>query len=318
MANVLITSEYFGKFDMTAREMLMKAGHIVIDNPYGHKFLSSEEIIPYAENADAFICDLEKITSDVIDAAPQLQIIARRGVGIDSVDCEYARQKNIEVAITKDVVEAPVAELVMGYILHFSRKICIMNEDMHRNIWNKIMNNSVDTKVLGIVGMGKIAMEVARRAVSFGMDILYYDLHKNLDAEANFGAKQVSLDELLAAADFVTIHTTLNKETKGLFNYNTISKMKKNAYLINTARGAIIDEIGLEKAIEEQKIAGAAIDVFDIEPKTDSVLAKLDNVVLTPHTASFTKEIFIKMDIISAQNIIRHFNNKINESGGFK
>lgn len=310
MANVLITSEYFGKFDLTAREMLIRAGHAVTDNPYGHKFLSSEEIIPYAGNADAFICDLEKITKEVIDAAPRLRIIARRGVGVDSVDCGYARQKNIQVAITKDVVEAPVAELVMGYILHFSRKICIMNKDMHQNIWKKIMNNSIDTKVLGIVGMGKIAMEVARRAAAFGMEILYCDLRKNPAAEAAFGAKQVSLDELLAAADFVTIHTTLNKETKGLFNYGAISKMKKSAYLINTARGAIVDELGLEKALKEQKIAGAAIDVFDVEPKTDSVLAKLDNVVLTPHTASFTREAFIKMDMISAQNIIRYFNSK--------
>ncbi len=310
MAHVLVTSEYFGKFDTTAREMLINAGHIVIDNPYGHKFLSSEEIIPHAEKAEALICDLEKITKEVIDAAPNLKIIARRGVGVDSIDCEYAKQKNIEVAITQGVVEAPVAELVMGYILHFSRKICIMNEDMHRNIWNKIMNNSVDKKVLGIVGMGKIAIEVARRATSFGMEILYYDLHENPVAEADFGAKYSSLDELLESADFVTIHTTLNKETKSLFNYNTISKMKKSAYLINTARGAIVDEVGLEKALKEHKIAGAAIDVFEVEPKTDSVLANLDNVVLTPHTASFTKETFIKMDIISAQNIIRYFKNK--------
>src|SRR5690554_3794808 len=142
MAKVLITSEFFGKFEHTAKEFLLAAGHTVIDNPYGHKFLSSNDIIPYAAEADAFICDLEKITKEVIDSAPKLKIIARRGVGVDNVDCAYAQKKGIEVARTLGLVEAPVAELVMSYILHFSRKVAVMNNDMHQGLWEKKMSSS--------------------------------------------------------------------------------------------------------------------------------------------------------------------------------
>ena len=167
MAKVLITSEFFGRFDPTARKLLCDAGHIVVDNPYGHKFLSPEEIIPYAGDADAFICDLERITQEVIDAAPNLKIIARRGIGIDSVDHRYAATKGIEVARTLGLVEAPVAEVVFAYILHFSRNISQMNSYMHKGTWEKILSSSVDGKILGIVGLGNIGLEVAKRAAAF-------------------------------------------------------------------------------------------------------------------------------------------------------
>lgn len=311
MANILITSEYFGRFDSKAKQLLIEAGHKVIDNPYGEKFLTPEEIIKYAHDANAFICDLERITREVMDAAPDLKIISRRGVGVDSIDCEYAKQKNILVARALGVVEAPVAELVMGYILHFSRKIDIMNKDMHKGVWNKVLANNVNGKVIGVVGMGNIGYEVARRASAFGMRIIYHDLHRNLAAEEDFDTEKVSLSELLENADFISLHIPLNNHTKGLFDYQKLSMMKKDAYLINTARGAIVDENGLEKVLKEKKIAGAAIDVFDIEPKTSSVLTKFDNVILTPHVATFTKEVFIKMDILAAQNIINYFNEQI-------
>lgn len=307
MANILITSEFFCKFTNEAKEILLQAGHNVIDNPYGHKFLLPEEIIPYIAEADAIICDLEKINKEVIDAAPNLKIIARRGVGVDSVDVEYANSKGIEVARTLGVVEPPVAELVMAYILEFSRNISKLSRDMHNGKWEKIECHSLDGKTIGFIGMGKIAYEVARRAKAFGMNIIYSDMYKNDKAETEFGAKQMSFDEVLKNADFVTIHTPLTPETEKLFGYETVCKMKNTAYLINTARGSIIDEEGLYKAIKENKIAGAAIDVFDVEPKEDSVLKELDNVILTPHVGTFTQEIFIKMDILAAKNVNKVF-----------
>lgn len=307
MAKVLITSEFFGKFDSTAKKNLCDAGHIVIDNPYGNKFLSPEEIIPYSRDADAFICDLEKITKEVIDASPNLKIIARRGIGIDSVDYKYAATKGIEVARTLGIVEAPVAEVVLAYILHFSRVISRMNEDMHRGIWEKLLSTSVEEKTLGIVGMGNIGFEVAKRAVAFGMKILYSSRSPKPDAERKYGAQYVSFDELLSRSDYVSIHTSLTPETQDMFNYNTICKMKPDAVLINTARGAIVNEYMLKKAIEENRIRGAAIDVFDTEPEHNSIFRGMENVILTPHIGSFTREVFIKMDIAAAQNIIRRF-----------
>ena len=171
---VLITSENFGRFSQEGRHVLEEAGLRIIDNPYGHTFLHREQILPIVGEADGIICDMEKIDREVIDAAPRLKVIARRGVGIDSVDWRYAQSKGIEVARTTGVVERPVAELVMGYILEFSRHISAMSSAMHAGQWQRISSHSVDGHTLGIVGMGNIAWEVARRAAAFDMRILYY------------------------------------------------------------------------------------------------------------------------------------------------
>lgn len=307
MATVLITSEFFGKFSDEAKKMLISAGHRVIDNPYGHQFLTPEKIIPYIGEADAIICDLEKITQEVMEAAPNLKIIARRGVGVDSVDCAFARSRGIVVAKALGVVEAPVAELVMSYILGFSRKVAVMNQEMHQNRWSKMLGSSVDGKVLGIVGMGQIGLETAKRAKAFGMKICYADPTSNSRAEQEFGAERLPLEQLLVVSDFVSLHLPLMDSTRNLIGYPQLCLMKPTGILINTARGAIVDENGLAKALEEKRLAGAAVDVYDTEPKTDSPLVRFDNVMLTPHVATFTREIFIKMDILAAQNIMEMF-----------
>ena len=304
MYNVLITSEYFGKFSNEAKQLLENSGFSVTDNPYGHKFLTPEEIIPYAKYADAFICDLEKITKEVIDSAPNLKIIARRGVGTDSVDVAYAEEKNIAVARTLGVVEPPVAELVMAYILEFSRKISMLSQSMHAGRWERCRCHSVDGKTLGIVGMGKIAYEVARRAKSFGMDILYTDTVCNEQAETEFGAQQKPICELLEQSDFVTLHLPLNRETANYIDYDKLCFMKQSAFLINAARGGVVNNADLKRALNENKISGAAIDVFEKEPETNSLFRGLENVILTPHVGTFTEEIFIKMDVAAAENII--------------
>lgn len=310
MKNVLITSEYFGKFSNAGRKLLTEAGLNVIDNPYGHKRLKKDEIIPYVENASAVICDLEPIDRDVIAAAPKLEIIARRGVGIDSVDYEYARQHGIEVARTMGVVEAPVAELVMCYILDMSRNVSVMSRYMHGGEWKRVQSHSVYGATLGIVGMGNIGMEVARRAHAFGMHIVYYDVRDNKKAEVEFDATHVSFSELLSSSDFVSLHVPLIPSTYGMINDNVFEQMRSNAYLINTARGAIVDIDALKRALENGKIAGAAIDVYNCEPDTNSPLKGMPNVWLTPHIGTFTEEVFINMDIIAAQNVIRKISQK--------
>lgn len=307
MYNVLITSEYFGKFSGEAKQLLLANGFSVTDNPYGHKFLTPEEIIPYAKHADALICDLEKITKEVIDSAPNLKIISRRGVGTDSVDVAYAEKKNIAVARTLGVVEPPVAELVMAYILEFSRRISVLNQSMHAGRWERCQCHSVNGKTLGIVGMGKIAYEVARRAHSFGMHILYTDTVRNERAEAEFGAQQKPVGELLEESDFVTLHLPLTENTANYMDYGKLCKMKQSAYLINAARGGVVNCADLKRALCENKLSGAAIDVFEKEPETNSSFRGMENVILTPHVGTFTEEIFVKMDVAAAENIISFF-----------
>ena len=302
---VLITSENFGRFSREGRHVLETAGLRVIDNPYGHTFLHREQILPFAGEADGIICDMEKIDREVIDAAPRLKIIARRGVGIDSVDWRYAQSKGIEVARTTGVVERPVAELVMGYILEFSRHISAMSSAMHAGRWQRISSHSVTGHTLGIVGMGNIAWEVARRAAAFDMRILYYSHRRNERAEEAFGAQYAPLETLLGEADFVSLHVPLTEETRHMMDAQALACMKKGAYLINTARGAVVAAQALADALRSGQLGGAAIDVFDGEPCTDSPLHGLDSVILTPHIGTYTQEIYVRMDVEAARNAVR-------------
>lgn len=302
MKNVLITSEFFGKFSDAGYKILEEAGLNVVD-PYGHKFLQEEDILLHCECADAMICDLEKITAKVIESSPRLKIISRRGVGVDSVNLEAAKAHNVQVARTLNVVERPVSELVMGYILEFSRRISKLNATMKSGSWERCECHSLAGKTLGIVGMGKIAAEVLRKALAFDMQVLYYDLYQNESAEA-MGAKRVDLNTLLKSSDFVSLHMPLTEKTRGLIGKETLAVMKPTAFLINTARGEIIDEKELVKALQNKQIAGAAIDVFSKEPCTDSPLRNCENCILTPHVGTFTQETFIEMDIVAAKNVV--------------
>jgi D-3-phosphoglycerate dehydrogenase len=306
---VAITSEYFGKFSDEAFKALKDNGFEVIENKYD-KFLDKEdEIISLSKEANAIICDLEEISKNVIDQSPNLEIIARRGVGTDSVAVDYAERNGIEVARTLGVVERPVAELVMSFILNISRKIIPLNNDMHQRKWNKILGNSLEGKTLGIIGMGNIGEEITRKAKAFDLDVIYYDVERKLEVEEKFEMEYSSLDGLYKKADIITVHVPLNEHTENLIDYNALEKMKKTAILINTARGAVVNNKDLKKALDNDLIAYAAVDVFNTEPKTDSVLVDCENVLLTPHVGTFTEEIFIKMDVLAAQNVIEFFKN---------
>jgi D-3-phosphoglycerate dehydrogenase len=305
---VAITSEYFGKFSDEAFKILEDNEFEVIENKYDKFLDKEEEIISLSKEANAIICDLEEISQNVIDQSPNLEIIARRGVGTDSVAVKYAEEKGIKVARTLGVVEKPVAELVMSFILNISRRIIPLDNEMHQGKWNKILGNSLEGKTLGIIGMGNIGEEITRKAKAFDLDVIYYDVEKKLKVEEKFGIEYCSLDDLYQKADIITLHVPLNKHTENLIDYEALKKMKKKAILINTARGAVVNNQDLKKALDNDLIAFAAVDVFDTEPKTDSVLVDCDNVLLTPHVGTFTEEIFIKMDVLAAQNVVDFFN----------
>lgn len=303
---IAITSEFFGKFSDDGEKILLENGFEVLSNPHD-RFLNEDEVISVIADADGVICDLESMSQKVIDASQNLKIISRRGVGTDSVDVAYAAKKDIEVARTLGVVEKPVAELVMSYLLTLNRKIIESNRDMKIGKWSKFIGNSLDGKVLGIIGMGNIGSELARKASAFDMKIVYTDSNRNAKVEEAFGAEFLSFEELMAQSDAISIHVPLLDSTKGMINYKTMQMMQKQPILINTARGPIVDEMDLCKGLDEGLISCAAIDVFDEEPKVDSPLKAYDNVILTPHNGTFTKEVFINMDILAAKNIVAYF-----------
>ena len=301
---VAITSEFFGRFSDKAFKILKENDLEVIPNRYDKYLDKEEEIISLTKEANAVICDLENISKNVIDHSPNLEIIARRGVGTDSVAVDYAQKKGIEVARTLGVVEKPVAELVMSYILNVSRQIMPLNQSMHQGEWNKILAHSVDGKTIGIIGMGNIGKEITRKAQAFDMDVIYYDVNRKEELEKELGIVYQEFDELLKKSDVITLHVPLNKNTENLIDYSAMEKMDKSPILINTARGPVVNNIDLKRALNEGLVSFAAIDVFDEEPKTNSILKDCENVILTPHVGTFTEEIFIKMDVLAAENVV--------------
>lgn len=235
-----------------------------------------------------------KVNRELIDAAPELKIIARAGVGLDNVDTEYAHKKGIVVCFTPDANSISVAELTIGLMLALMRKIPEARQDTLTGGWNrlKFTGSELYGKSFGLIGMGRIGSLTAARAKAFGMNILAADPFLKADAPQLKGlnASLLSLDELLAESDVVSCHSPLTADTRKMLTYQHFRRMKPDAFFINTSRGEVVDERGLTQALLEHKLAGAALDVREIEPPKHSPLNQMENVILTPHIAAFTVE----------------------------
>jgi D-3-phosphoglycerate dehydrogenase len=245
-----------------------------------------------------------KVTKDVIDAAKNLRVIGRAGVGLDNVDLEAATQKGIIVMNTPAGNTISTAEHTMSMILALSRNIAQANASTKKGEWkrSKFMGVEIYNKILGIIGLGKIGSELAKRALSFGMKVLAYDPFLSREVAEGIGVEIVELKDLLTRSDYISVHTPLTEETKHMITEAQFALMKKGVRIINCARGGIIDEVALIKAIKEGKVIGAAMDVFEHEPLSqDSELLKLDNVIITPHLGASTEEAQVNVAIEVAQ-----------------
>ena len=229
-----------------------------------------------------------KVRQPLIDACPNLKVIVRGGVGLDNIDAEYARSKGIKVMNTPKASSASVAELSIGYMFALARSLYKASATMKAEKWEKkaFEGDEIGGKTLGILGIGNIGKEVAKRANALGMTVLVYDPFVK-EAE---GVKLVSLEELLANADYISLHLPKTKESENMIGKVQFDKMKTGVRIINCARGGIIDEAALYEALTNGKVAGAAMDVYAEEPPTDWKLAKLDNVICSPHIGAATKE----------------------------
>lgn len=245
-----------------------------------------------------------KVTKDVIQAAKKLKVVGRAGVGLDNVDLEAATQKGIIVMNTPAGNTISTAEHTFSMILALSRNIPQANASTKKGEWkrSKFMGVEVYGKTLGIVGFGRIGSEVAKRALSFGMKILAYDPFLSAEVAESIGVEIAELKKVLQDADYITVHTPLTDETRHMISDKEFALMKKGVRIINCARGGIIDEIALIKAIKEQRVAGAAMDVFENEPlSADNEFLKLDNVVITPHLGASTEEAQVNVAIEVAE-----------------
>jgi D-3-phosphoglycerate dehydrogenase len=235
-----------------------------------------------------------RITRELIEAGTRLEVIGRAGVGMDNVDLEAASQAGIVVAYTPEQNTNSVAELTLGLMIGLARMIPEADADTKRGGWNRwrFIGIELAGKTLGIVGLGRIGGNLAAKARAMGMDILAYDPY--VDPESlramEVGARLTDLDEVLSRADFLSLHAPETEETRAMFGYEQFCRMKSGAYFINAARGGLVVEEGLLRALREERIAGAALDVREQEPATPSAFDTMDNVILVPHMGAQTRE----------------------------
>lgn len=266
--------------------------------------MSKEEIIRRLPEYDILLAIFHApIDREMIDAGKRLKLISNYGVGYNNIDIKYAREKGIAVTNTPKSVNNPTAELALALMLSAARRVAECNLRVRKekeSMWGTMRNLGfgLEGKTLGIIGMGNIGKNVARKAEAFGMNIIY---HNNRTEVPDY--RRTDLQTLLRESDFITVHTPLTPQTRHLIGADELSLMKPTAILVNTARGAVVDEKALAEALVNHRIAGAALDVFEDEPHITEALYGLDNVVLTPHIGTGTIDARIAMGQEALENI---------------
>ena len=303
------------KFPGTHLDRLVNSGHEVhvceFDRP-----LEEEEFLEKSRGMDAVLSFLtDKIDGEVIDAiGPQVKIFSNYAVGFDNINVPEVSDRNVLVANTPcDEVNEAVAEHAVTLMLALSRRVVEADESTKRGSYrgwepNIFLGKSIKGKTLGIIGLGRIGTMAAKKVSGLEMKVLYNKRSPDPEAEKEYGIEYADLDRLYSESDFISIHLPLTDETRGMINNDAISKMKHGVMLVNTARGAIVDEHALVDALREGKLGGAALDVFETEPNINPELVGMENVILTPHIASATFEAREKMGCLAVDAILKTFN----------
>lgn len=305
MFKVVITDHAFSNVD-PERKALAGLADVIDPGP----LRTEEDVIQAAHDADAIIFGFAPITARVLDAMPKVRVAVRNGVGYDAIDVPAATERGIWVANVPDYCIPEVADHAMAMLLGLARKLVPLDASVRRGEFNTIQAaqpiHRIEGKTLGLVGMGRIGREVAKRAKGFGLNVIVYDKYLSPENADAAGATLASFDDVMRNADFISIHTPLTNETRHMVNAEAIRKMKKSAYLINVARGAIIDTVALAQALMQGEIAGAGIDVFEKEPlPNDHPLRSAPNTILNPHAAWYSEESLTQLQASAGEEAAR-------------
>jgi len=268
---------------------------------------TAEGVLKVAAGADALLVTYAKITADMIRQMKKCRIISRFGIGVDNVDLAAATEAGIVVTKVPDYCIDEVSDHAMALLLAAVRKIPMATEQVHSGMWkmpNFVPIHRLRGSVLGLVGFGRIPQLVAPKAQAFGLRVVAYDPYVPAEVFAKAGVERVEFPQLLKMSDFVSIHSPLVPETKGLFNADAFTQMKKTAYVVNTARGPIIDEAALAAALDAGDIAGAALDVMTQEPPVNSPLIGNRKAILTPHTSFYSEESLVELQTKASQEVV--------------
>jgi len=302
---VLISAPYLQPFIERFRPFF-ESNDVEIVVPIVNERLEEDDLLKYVGDIDGIISGDDRITPKVLDSAPKLKVISKWGTGIDSLNKPECDKRGVQIRNTVNAFTIPVSDTVLGYILNYARNISSMTNAMKGGEWKKIDGKALHECTLGVIGVGNVGESVLRKAKAFSMHLLGTDLKKiPTDLVIELGLEEVSLDDLLKKSDFVSVNCDLNSTSYHLLDDHKFSLMKSNAVVINTARGPIIDEKALTKALQENKIYGAALDVFEEEPlPLDSPLMKMSTVMLAPHNSNSSPHAWEYVHISTINNLM--------------
>jgi D-3-phosphoglycerate dehydrogenase len=305
---VLVTAPYMQMVIDRFRHIFEEKGIELIVPKVKERF-NEQELLEWVTDVDGVICGDDQFTQRVLQSAPKLKVLSKWGTGIDSIDQAACKRLGIAVRNSPNAFSGPVADSVLGYILSFARRLPWMDRIMRQGRWTKLPSISLRECTLGVIGVGNVGKAVVRRATAFGMQVLGNDLvEMPFDFLAENRIDMVTKEELLRQAEFVSINCTLNPSSFHLISDNEFAMMKSTAVIINTARGPIIDEPALIRALQSGQITGAALDVFETEPlPAESPLLKMDNVMLASHNANSSPEAWERVH----QNTVRNLLNEL-------
>lgn len=306
---VLITTVPFGEAEALPLELLNSSDIEYVINPLGRK-LKEEDLLDLVPGFDAIIAGTEPLSATVLERAKDLKLISRVGIGVDSVDLNFARQHGVKVTYTPDAPAPAVAELTMGLMLSLLRSIHLSNLGMRKGQWQRFFGRRISEITIGIIGTGRIGARIIRRVKAFGTPtILANDLSPDNSIDGDVKINWVSKEEIYKNADLITLHLPLTKHTYDMIGEKELAMMKPDALLINASRGGIINERALANALRTNSIGGAAIDVFEEEPYQGELI-NLDNCLLTSHMGSMSIDCRSRMEIEATEEILRFFKGK--------
>lgn len=298
---IVVTSPSFSKNNVL-KEELLKSFTKTKFNDEGVKF-TKRELINFIKDADGIIVGLENIDRDVLKACNNLKIISKYGVGLNNIDLECCEELNIKIGWRGGINRLSVAEMTLGYMLMLSRNLFVSSNQLKKGIWDKQGGFELSGKTIGIVGVGNIGKEVIRLLAPFNCMIFVNDIIRQEEYYLANNVEETSKERIFKECDLISIHTPLDDKTENLVTIKEFDKMKSTAYIINSARGGIINEDDLKIALKKNIIAGAAVDAYIEEPPNDKELLALDNLICTPHIGGNSKEAILAMGKSAIENI---------------
>lgn len=303
MLKAMITDYEYENVDLE-KELFEKAGIELIEG----QWKTAEELKKVACDMDGIITQYSDVNREVIESLEHCKIIIKYGIGINNIDVDAATEKGIYVCNIPDYGIDEVTNQTIAFMFALARKLYITDKDVRKGIWDyrrMVPIQRFQNLTVGIVGFGRMGQEVARKLSTFGVKLISYDPSFNEERGKELNVAPVDLDTLLRTSDFVTLHCPANESNTGLINQDAFEKMKNTAYLINTARGAVVDQKALTRALQEKKIAGAGIDVYEIEPiEKDDPLLTLDNVILSSHSSWYSETAIENLHVKAAEEVI--------------